>query len=210
MAGKFTVISENAFNELQMDAGVLLNRFDPANPVAPEDEDIVSATTGGITVSCVPQYSDFFEDVDNAPNNTKEGKHLDGWDCKLSTTALGTTPEAIRLSLGAADIDGTDTSKIVPRSSVKGTDFQDLWWVGDKADGGMVAVQIKNALSTSGFSLKTNKNGKGNLTLELTGHVSISALNEVPMVFYSTEGTTDGTTEGTEGTEGTTEGNGEG
>lgn len=193
----FTVIPEDIFNEIQIDAGVLLKSFNPASPSAPSDSDIITATTGGITVSCVPTYSDLFEDVDNAPNNTKEGKHLDGWDCKMSTTALATTPEAIKLALGAADIDSQDQTKIVPRANVALTDFQDLWWVGDKADGGMVAVQIKNALSTGGFSLKTTKNGKGNLTLELTGHVSASAQTTVPMVFYSTEGSSGGTTGGT-------------
>ena len=186
--GMFTVISEDAFNELQVDAGVILNSFNPASPAAPDDEDIVTATTGGITVACVPTYSDYFEDIDNAPNNTKEGKHLDGWDCTLATTALGTTPDAIKLALGAADIDGTDSSKITPRRDLEQTDFQDLWWVGDKADGGMVAVQIKNALSTGGFSLKTTKNGKGQLSLTLTGHVSIQSQDVMPMVFYSTEG----------------------
>lgn len=200
--GMFTVVSEDVFNELQVDAGVILNNFDPANPAAPDDEDIVTATTGGITVSCVPTYTDYFEDIDNVPNNMKEGKHLDGWDCKLSTTALGTTPAAIKLALGAADIDGSNTSKIVPRRTLAQTDFQDLWWVGDKADGGMVAIQIKNALSTGGFSLKTTKNGKGQITIELTGHVSINAQNTMPMVFYSTTGTTSGTTGTTGGTTG--------
>lgn len=185
--GMFTVVSQDVFNELQVDAGVILKTFNPASPAAPADADIVTATTGGITVSCVPTYSDYFVDIDNVPNNMKEGKHLDGWDCKLSTTALGTTPDTIKLSLGAADIDAS-TSKITPRRNLQQTDFQDLWWVGDKADGGMVAIQIKNALSTGGFSLKTTKNGKGQLTLELTGHVSISAQSTMPMVFYSTEG----------------------
>lgn len=193
----FTKISEDIFNELQVDAGVLLNSFDPSNPAEPDDEDIITATTGGITVNCTPTYSDYFADIDNAPNNTKEGKHLDGWDCSISTTALGTTPEAIKLSLGAADIDGT--TKIVPRAKVKDSDFSDLWWVGDKADGGMVAVKVKNALSTGGFSLKTTKNGKGNLTLTITGHTSVQTQDEVPMEFYSTEGASGGTTGRTTG-----------
>lgn len=197
--GMFTVVSQDMFNELQVDAGVILNSFDPTNPAAPDDEDIVTATTGGITVACVPTYSDYFEDIDNVPNNMKEGKHLDGWDCTLTTTALGTTPEAIKLALGAADIDGSNSSKIVPRRNLASTDFQDLWWVGDKADGGMVAIQIKNALSTGGFSLKTNKNGKGQISLTITGHVSINSQSVMPMVFYSTTGTT-----GTTGATGTT------
>ena len=186
--GMFTAISQDAFDELQMDAGMLLKTFNPAQPAAPADADIITATTGGITVECVPTYSDFGEDIDNVPNNMKELKHLDGWECKISTTALGTTPEAIKLSLGAADIDGTNTSKIVPRRDLEQTDFADIWWVGDKMDGGFVAVKLINALSTGGFSLKTTKNGKGNLTLELTGHVSINAQQTMPMEFYSTEG----------------------
>lgn len=183
--GKFTVIPQDAFDALQMDAGVLLTTFDPADPDAPDDEDIICATTGGINPSCVPTYSDFGEDVDNVPNNMKEFKHLDGWDCKISTTGLGTSPELIKLALGAADIDGTNTSKIVPRRDLEQTDFSDIWWVGDRADGGCVAIQLKNALSTGGFSLQTTKNGKGQVAIELTGHVSIAAQNVVPMVFYS-------------------------
>lgn len=182
---KFTVIPENTFSELQLNAGVLLNKFTPATATAPADEDIICATTGGITVSCTPTFSDLGEDVDNCPKNTKELKHLDGWECKMSTTALGTSPANIKLSLGCADVDGTDTTKIVPRVDLAQSDFSDIWWVGDRADGGMVAIQVKNALSTGGFSLKTTDNGKGQITLELTGHVSIENQSEVPMVFYS-------------------------
>ncbi len=185
--GRFTVISQDAFNEIQLDAGVLLKTFDPAQPTVPADADIVTATTGGINASCVPTYSDFGEDVDNCPNNTKELKHLDGWECTMSTTALGTSADLIKLSLGAADIDAT-TSKITPRRDLAQTDFADLWWVGDRSDGGMVAIRLINALSTGGFSLQTTKNGKGQISLSLTGHVSISSQNVVPMEFYSTEG----------------------
>ena len=184
--GKFTVIPQSTFDDLQVDAGVLLNAFDPTNPAPPADSAIICATTGGINPSCVPTYSDYGEDIDNVPSNMKELKHLDGWECKISTTCLGTSPELIKLALGAADIDGT--TKIVPRKDLAQTDFADIWWVGDKADGGLVAIQLKNALSTGGFSLQTTKNGKGQVTLELTGHVSINAQSEMPMVFYAMTG----------------------
>ena len=190
--GKFTVIPQSTFEGLQLDAGVLLKTFNPTNPAAPADADIICATTGGVNPTCIPTFSDFGEDVDNVPLNMKELKHLDSWECKLSTTSLGTTPELIKMALGCADIDGTNTSKIIPRAELKQTDFSDIWWVGDRADGGCVAIQLKNALSTGGFSLQTTKNGKGQIALEITGHVSMSAQSEVPMVFYSMD--PDGTT----------------
>lgn len=185
--GRFTVIPQDTFDTLQLDAGVLLKNFDPENPTAPADEDIICATTGGINASCVPTYSDLGSDVDNVPVNMKELKHLDSWECKLSTSCLGTSPRLIRMSLGAADIDSDNPTKIIPRADLSQDDFTDVWWVGDKANGGFVAVQLKNALATSGFSLQTTKNGKGTIGLELTGHVSINAQKQVPMVFYSAD-----------------------
>lgn len=208
--GMFTAIPKDTFDMLQMDAGVILTGFDitkagetdltGADAGTEGKPKIVCATTGGITVSCVPTFSDLGEDIDNCPNNTLELKHLDSWECTMSFTSLGTSAEAIRLALAAADVDkitgqeATEANaKITPRADLDnkpsgekgGKDFQDIWWVGDRADGGMVAVVLRNALSTSGFSLKTEKNGKGQVTVELTGHYSIEKQKEIPMEFYS-------------------------
>lgn len=182
--GKATIIPQNTFETLQTEAGVLLNRFDPDNPQI-LDSDIICATTGGLTIACKPTYSDMGEDVDNVPPNMMELKHLDSTECSISTTGLGTSPELIKLALGAADIDANDSRKITPRRSLKLSDFASIWWVGDKADGGLVACNLYNALSTDGFSLKTTKNGKGQTALTFTGHVSMDAQDVVPMIFYS-------------------------
>lgn len=187
--GKFTVIPQSTFEEMQLDAGVVLTQFNPASPDAPADADIVCATTGGIQVACTPTFSDLGEDVDNCPGNTKELKHLDGWDCTMTFTSLGTSPTAIKLTLGAADIDTSDQTKIIPRKDLKQADFADIWWVGDRMDGGLVAVRLINALSTGGFSLQTTKNGKGQISVTLTGHISIEEQTVMPMEFYSADAT---------------------
>lgn len=62
--GMFTVIPENTFENMQLDAGVLLKTFDPTHVAAPADADIITATTGGIQISVTPTYSDLGEDVD--------------------------------------------------------------------------------------------------------------------------------------------------
>lgn len=210
----FNKISQTAFEEMQIEAGILLLNFDPANPVEPADADIICATTGGITVNCQPSFSDWAEDVDNAKDGMMEFKHLDGWDCNIQVTALGTDPALIKLALGCADIDSNDATKIKPRWNVKLTDFNDsIWFVGEKANGGLVVCQLLHALSTGGFSLKTTKNGKGQISLTISGHPSVNDQDTVPMQFWSTPGTEEeegGKTEGGKTEGGETEGGGNG
>lgn len=181
---RFYKIPQDAFDGLQVEAGMLLTKFDPANPDEPADEDILCATTGGINASCVAEYSDYGEDVDNVPNNMMEFKRLTGWTASMSFTSLGTNNRLIKFTLGAADQTG---DKVNPRSSVKLTDFADLWWVGEKANEGFLAIHLFNALSTGGFTLQTSKGGKGQISVEITGHVSIKAQDVVPMEFYSSD-----------------------
>ena len=160
------------------------------NPAEPDDEDIICATTGGINVSCAPSFSDMGEDVDNCPVNMMELKHLDSWACTMSFTALGTSPEAIRLALGAADktVATGKATTIIPRMKVEDEDFQDIWWVGEIAGGGLAAIKLIDAFSTGGFNLQTGKASKGQLSVELTGFVSIEDTDTVPMEFYVGEG----------------------
>ena len=183
MARMFYRIPSDTFDGLQLEAGILLTDFDPTDPSV-DDDDIVCATTGGINIVATPEYTDLGEDVDNVPPNMKELKSDPKWTCQYTTTGLGTTPEAIRLALGAADITAS-SGKIAPRSKLNQDDFADLWWVGDKADGGFVAAKLINALSTGGFNLQTTKDGKGQVSLEFTGHVSLEAQDVMPIELYS-------------------------
>lgn len=185
--GRFTVIANDAFDALQVDAGVLLTSFDPADPYqTPQSEDILATTTGGINPTCVPTYSDYGEDVDNVPNNMMEFKHLDGWETKMSFSSIKFNAANTKWALGAADTEllANGVTKIKPRRDVKLTDFADLWWVGDKANGGAYAIKLLNALSTGGLNIQSSKNGKGTNSIEVTGHVSINAQDVMPMEIY--------------------------
>lgn len=187
MGGTFTRVSSDAFDELQLDAGVLLSSFDLTSPyTVPDDDDIIATTSGGINPTCVPTYSDFGEDVDNVPNNMMEFKHLDYWDCAMAFTSLKFNANNTKLSLGAADVTSLTggIKKITPRGNLKLTDFSDLWWVGDKANGGAFAIRLINGLSTGGLSIQSTKNGKGTSSVTITGHVSLAHQDVMPMEFY--------------------------
>lgn len=51
--GKFTVIPQSTFEEMQLDAGVVLKKFTPATPTAPADEDIICPP---LAVSIFPAF----------------------------------------------------------------------------------------------------------------------------------------------------------
>lgn len=194
---KFTQIPTDTFSTLQLNAGILVKGdtgFVPSTGVL-TTANILGATTGGITVSCVPSFKDFGENVDNCPKNMMELKQLDTWECKMSGTFVTVSTTLAKLMLGAADIDATDTTKVTPRIDLDEGDFSDVWFVGDYSDkngatnGGFVAVHLMNALSTGGFSMKTEDKEKGQFTVEFTGHVSMDAQDVVPMEFYIKAGT---------------------
>lgn len=185
--GRFAIVSTDAFDALQLDAGVLLTSFDPTNPyVTPASADILATTTGGVNPTCTPTYSDFGEDVDNVPNNMKEFKHLDGWEAAMAFSSIKFNAANTKWALGAADTQllSNGVTKIAPRKDLQQTDFADLWWVGDKANGGAYAIKLLNALSTGGLNIQSTKNGKGTNQITVTGHVSIDAQNVMPMEIY--------------------------
>ncbi len=182
---KFVKVSENTFKEIQLEAGLILNKFDVTGKTEVVDADIICATTGGIEASCKPTFTDYGEDIDNVPENMLEFKEIDSWACSMAFTALNASASVIKLALGAAD---SADGKITPRFDMTNADTADIWWVGERADGGFMACCLKNAMSTEGLTLKTTKKGKGQLSCTLTGHVSITAQDVVPMEFYVMEG----------------------
>lgn len=181
-----TKVSATAAQNMQVDAGILLNTFDVTNPVEPADADIVCATSGDFGITCQPETEDFFEDVNNAPNNTMEGKRITGWNCGLTVNCLEITEETLVLSLGAAEV-GADGG-VNPRVQYKLADFKSLYWLGDMVDENKVlCVVMDHTVSTGGLSLTATKNAKGQLELELTPHASLQNMDKVPMAFYVLE-----------------------
>ena len=191
---KYTRIPETAFQKLQLNAGMILTAFDPKTATIAEDS-ILGATSGGVNFTATPTYSDFGEGIDNCPVNVMELKRLDSWDVKMSGNFITIDSNSVLRSIGAADIDKTDSTKIVPRNDLKTTDFDDLWWVGDYSDkngvtnGGFVAIHMLNALSTGGFQVQSGNREKGQFAFEFTGHYSINDQSKVPFEVYINAGT---------------------
>ena len=191
---KYTKIPENTFQNIQLNAGVLLSSFTPASATV-SGEAIIGATTGGINFTATPTYIDFGEDIDNCPKNMKELKKLDSWELKCSGTFVTVDTSVAKSLIGAADIGTSDTTKVTPRNDLAQSDFNDIWIVGDYSDkngdtnGGFIAIHMMNALPTGGFQIQTADKEKGQFAFEYTAHYSMSAQGTVPFEVYIKAGT---------------------
>ena len=130
---KFTRIPETTFQKLQLNAGILLSDFTPGTGTV-EEEDILGATSGGVNFVATPEFSDFGEDIDNAPVNVLELKRLDSWEVTMSGTFVTVDVNLAKTLVGIADIDTSDKTLVKPRNDLLTTDFKDIWWVGDYSD----------------------------------------------------------------------------
>lgn len=192
MKETFSKIPEDTFKQLGINAGMLLSAFDPTDGSF-EETDIIGATTGGITFSAAPEFSDWGEDIDNCPKNTKELKRISDWTITTSGNFVTMTPELAERLAAAAD---NTTGHIVPRDVLDLTkDFKDVWIVGDYSDkntgatAGFIAIHMMNALSTTGFQIQTTDKGKMQFSFEFTAHYSIDAQDTVPFEIYVKAGT---------------------
>lgn len=192
MSQKFTRVPEDTFENLQLNAGILVDQFTPSTGVI---GNILGATSGGINFSTNPDFTDFGEDIDNVPNNMMELKHLNQYDPQMSGTFLTCTPSLAKSLVGAANIDQSDSTRVVPRAELLTTDFKEVWWIGDYSDvntgdnAGFLAIRLMNALNTAGFQIQSTKNEKGQLAFEYHGHYSINSQDTVPFEIYVKKGT---------------------
>ena len=186
MGMKYTKVASDAFEKLTLNAGIICRTFTPDTGAV---GDIVAATSGGISFATNPTYTDFGEDVDNVPANTKQLLRITAYDPVISGTQLTLDAEAIAELIGGADVGTASTAgvtKISPRAVLKEEDFKDLWFIVDYSDvntgatAGFVAIHLMDALNRTGFNLQTGKNSKGQDTFEYHGHYDITDEDQTP------------------------------
>ena len=197
---KFTQIPTDTFKKLQLGAGILTSEFDPATGELTASN-IIGATSGGVSFEATPSFTDFGEDIDNCPKNTKELKVLDTWEAKMSGSFVTMDTNAAASVIGTATVASDDQTKVVPRNSVDAEDFKDIWWVGDYSDvnddgssagkAGFIAIKLIGALSTGGFKIQSGDKAKGTFEFEYTGHYSLENTDTVPFEVYIKAGSAD-------------------
>lgn len=188
---KYTQIPETTFQDIQLNAGILTDDFDPETG---EIGNLLGATSGGVSFNDDIEYTDFGEDIDNCPKNTKELKKLNSHDVKISGTFVTINAATAKKLAAAADADESNEGHIIPRNELVESDFEDIWWIGDYSDNntgenaGFVAIHMLNALNTGGFQIQSTDKEKGKFAFEFTGHYSIEDQDTVPYEVFIKNG----------------------
>ncbi len=197
---RFTKMNPKDYKRMTWDAGIAVDEdgFDPETGELTVDK-IAWATTGDNSFSATHEMTDMGADINNAPEGTMQLQKPNSWQAQLTGTAVTVTPSIVKQILGNADVDTANATKIVPRNTLDISDFLGKWLITNysedntEAKGGWMAIHIKNALSTEGFSSTFSKNANGQFPYTLKAFYDMNNLEDVPFEIYIKEG---GTVEG--------------
>lgn len=191
---KFTKMNPDDFKHMTWDAGIIMDSFEPSTGTVTLSS-IRWATTGDNSFSATRDLTDMGEDINNCPEGTMQLQRANAWQAQLTGTAVTITTAEVAEFLGNADIDTSDTTKIVPRTDLLLSDFKDKWLLvnyseynGEKK-GGWVAIHLLNALSTDGFTGNFGKNANGQFPYTLRAFYDMDDMDTVPFEIYVKAGT---------------------
>ncbi|MDC4241950.1 chitobiase/beta-hexosaminidase C-terminal domain-containing protein [Clostridium tertium] len=154
---------------------------------AKEAGKLIGATQGGGEFKAVATVRQI--EADGVAGKAKGLELIDSWEVSQSMSLLETTPETIKLALGAADIDISSNGEyeiISGRSEIKDEDYLDnLTYIGTITGSDTpVIIQIFNALSTDGLNIKTEDKKEAVLGITVYGHYTEDDLDSPPYRIY--------------------------
>lgn len=154
---------------------------------AKADGKLIGATQGGGEFKAVATIRQI--EVDGVSGKAKGLELVDSWEVSQSMNLLETTPETLKLALGAADIDTVSNGEfnvISGRSEIIDEDYLDnLTYIGTITGSNTpVIIQIFNALSTDGLSIKTEDKKEAVLAVTVYGHYTEDDLDSPPYRIY--------------------------
>lgn len=185
------------FENLQLNAGVFLEGFDPStyeDAGALEDAildaleagtGILGATIGGGSFVAEPAIRQIEADGMRYPivGSTVN----DMWTARLTGTLKEVTPENFKRVLITCDVDTSkeNVTVLTVRTDIEATDYiPRLCWVGDTSKG-FVLIELDNALNINGASFTFTDRGEGTLPFDFQAHLSnLTEMDKAPFRIY--------------------------
>ena len=198
--GLTSPIRAEAFENLQLNAGILIANFDHSEItsattmtaeikalVAANSDQLLGCTNGGGRFTVTPERRT--PEIDGIRYPFKGGQFIDSMDARLSATTVEVNPLGWKRFFGSADLDTTTATKVklTVRTAIDPeTDYLDsVCWIGDLSDGRLVLIELYNALNTADFDFTFKDKGEGQLPYEFHAHQSdVLDYDEAPFAVY--------------------------
>lgn len=202
--GLTTALRAETFNNLQLNAGILLKNltYDSvtdatalktaiANIVSGGSSPIgtlIGATRGGGSFNVTRETRT--PEIDGMRYGFKGSDFVDSADAYLSTTLVEITPQNMQdlLSAGTAVSTSGKKSTVKMKTAIGSSDYlTNICWVGDLADGQLVLICLKNAINTADFTFTYTDKGEGTLAAEFHARqATVSDYDDAPfeVVFF--------------------------
>ena len=172
-----TGVTSTTKQNIQLGAGVLLTQYSDGGVVSPDA--IIGATRGGGSFTATPTFRQI--EADGIPTNLKSFGVIDDYVVTLNTTLIEFKKETLELALPGAKVNTSlNVTTITADHAIADSEYKDIWWVGDTADGKKIAIKIKNALNQGGLNFTISNKGEGTFTLALIGHYDLTDLDTAP------------------------------
>lgn len=201
--GLTTALRAGTFDNLQLNAGIVLKDFDysGATDAATLKAAIASAITAGTNILGATRGGGSFNvtretrtpDIDGMRYGFKGSDFVDSSDAYLSTTLVEVTAANFKtlLAAGTSSTSGKKTT-VKMNTAISASDYlTNICWVGDIADGQLVLICLKNAINTADFTFTYTDKGEGTLAAEFHARqASVGDYDEAPfeVVFFDTSG----------------------
>ena len=178
VAGMVTPCRKETFQRLQLNAGAFLMDWNyktynsaPALKTAlaaalKDDQYVLGATRGGGTFVVTGEIRE--PDVDGKRYRFKGGAVVDSVDANLGGTLVEIRPANFAKVLATGEVTNNGAvHSIKMRTAIKDQDYiPHLIWVGDMSDGGLIIIDLSNALNTNGMTLTFTDKGEGTIPFE--------------------------------------------
>jgi len=205
--GNTTALRAGTFDNLQLNAGIVLKNLDysnvadatalktaianiisgGANPIGT----LVGATRGGGTFTVTRETRT--PEIDGMRYGFKGSDYVDSTDAYLSTTLLEVTENNISdlLATGTATVSGKKTTITMSTAITAGDYLTNICWIGDLADGRLVLICLKNAINTADFTFTYTDKGEGTLAAEFHARqAAVGDYDDAPfeVLFFEPDG----------------------
>lgn len=174
-----TGVTSDTKQNLQLGAGVLTTAYTEGGTISTDS--IIGATRGGGSFTATPNVRQI--EADGLPTNSKGFVVVDDWAVSLNTTLIEFKEKNLALALGGSakvDTSTAGVTKISATNEIDDTKYQDIFWIGNLANGSKAVIKIKNALSLAGLQFTITNKGEGTYPLTLTGHYDIADVDTAP------------------------------